>query len=390
MGAIGLVLSGGGARGAYEAGVLGYIFGDLARREGRTPPLAIVSGTSVGAINGAFIASRAHDLSRSVARLEALWCDLELSDILDFTLKHAVTLPRVLLGGDVGSALFSSAALRALAAREIDWDRLDQNLEHGVLQAVTITATHVTTGRPVVFVHRAPETPLPSGLHSRAVVRESKIRVDHVLASAAIPLVFPAVDIDGFLHCDGGLRLNTPMSPAIHCGADRLLVIGVSTPQHAGGSSLEPGIHPGAPFLLGKVLNAFLLDHLTTDLAELERLNQMLRHGTEVAGPEFIGRMSELSVRDGESPRRIVDALAIRPSVDIGRIAGEQLRKTGGRIRGGLGKAVLRALDVGEGADADLASYLLFDGDFAHDLVELGRKNAHDRRDEICEFLFHR
>ena len=132
MGGIGLVLSGGGARGAYEAGVLGYIFGDLAKREGRTPPLAIVSGTSVGAVNGAFIASRAHDLSRSVARLEALWCDLELSDVLDFTLRHAATLPRVLLGGDDGSGLFSSAALRALAAREIDWDRLDMNLERGV------------------------------------------------------------------------------------------------------------------------------------------------------------------------------------------------------------------------------------------------------------------
>lgn len=390
MGGIGLVLSGGGARGAYEAGVLGYVFGDLAKREKRTPPLAIVSGTSVGAVNGAFIASRAHDLARSVSRLEALWCDLELSDVLDFTLRHAVTLPRVLLGGDSGSGMFSSAALRALASREIDWDRLDQNLERGVLQAVTITATHVTTGRPVVFVHRAPETELPRGMQSRAVVRESRIRVDHVLASAAIPLVFPSVDIDGYLHCDGGLRLNTPMSPAIHCGAERLLVVGVSTPSHAGGGSLAPGLHPGAPFLLGKVLNAFLLDHLNADLAELERVNHLLRHGVEAFGPGFIDSMNELATRDGESPRRIVDALAIRPSTDIGRIAGEKLRRTGGRLRGGLGKALLRILDVGEGADADLASYLLFDGDFAHELVELGRRDAHERRDEIAEFLFHR
>lgn len=390
MGGIGLVLSGGGARGAYEAGVLGYVFGDLAKRERRTPPLSIIAGTSVGAVNGAFVASRAHDLERGIARLEALWCDLELRDVLDFSLGHAANLPRVLLGGAQGSGLFDSSGLRALTNREIDWERLDANLKRGVLQALTITATHVTTGRPVVFVQRAPDSPLPSTLSSRAVVRESHIRAEHVLSSAAIPLVFPSVDIDGYLHCDGGLRLNTPMSPAIHCGADRLFVVGVSTAQHAGGASLAPGKHPGAPFLLGKILNAFLLDHLNADIAELDRVNALLRHGLEAHGPDFVDRMNELAVRDGQGTRRIIDYVAVRPSVDIGRVASEHLRKRGGPLESKLGKVLLRALDVGEGADADLASYLLFDGDFARELVELGRKDAYARRDELAEFLFHR
>ncbi len=390
MGGIGLVLSGGGARGAFEAGVLGYVFCDLARRERRTPPLSIIAGTSVGAVNGAFVASRAHDLERSVARLEALWSDLELDDVLDFSLKHAIGLPRVLLGGNEGQGLFDAAALRKLAQDEVDWARLDQNLSRGVLQALTITATHVTTGRPVVFVQRAPDTALPLGLRTRAVVRESRIRVEHVLASAAIPLVFPSVDIDGYLHCDGGLRLNTPMAPAIHCGADRLLVIGVSTPAHAGGATLAPGKHPGAPFLLGKVLNAFLLDHLNADIAELDRINAVLRHGTELHGERFVAEMNHLAARDKTHPQRIVDYVAIRPAVDIGRIAAEQLRVRGRKMRGGLGKVLLRALDVGEGADADLASYLLFDGDFARALIDLGRQCAHERRDELAEFLFHR
>lgn len=390
MGGIGLVLSGGGARGAYEAGVLGYVFGDLARQARRTPPLSIIAGTSVGAVNGAFVASRAHDLEHGIARLEALWCDLELGDVLEFSLSHALSLPRVLLGGSHGSGLFDSKGLRQIATNEIDWARLDANLRRGVLQALTITATHVTTGRPVVFVHRAPDSPLPIGLSSRAVVRESNIRVEHVLASAAIPLVFPSVDIDGYLHCDGGLRLNTPMSPAIHCEADRLLVVGVSSAQHAGGGSLAPGKHPGAPFLMGKMLNAFLLDHLNSDIAELDRVNALLRQGTEVHGANFIAEMNVLAARDGSSPRRVIDYLAIRPSIDIGHIASAHLRKRSGPLESKLGKVLLRALDVGEGADADLASYLLFDGDFARELVELGRADAHARRFELAEFLFHR
>lgn len=388
MSGIGLVLSGGGARGAYEVGVLGYVFSDLARRERRTPPLSIVAGTSVGAVNGAFVASRAHDLERGIARLEALWSDLELADVLDFSLSHALKLPRLLTGGDAGTGLFDSAALRKLAEREVDWARLDANLERGVLSALTITATHVMTGRPVVFVHRAPDVAMPLGLRSRAVVRESRIRVHHVLASAAIPLVFPSVDIDGYLHCDGGLRLNTPMAPAIHCGADRLLVVGVSTPQHAGGHALAPGKHPGAPFLLGKVLNAFLLDHLNADIAELQRVNAALRHGIEIHGPDFVDRMAELARRDHLPERRIVEPFVIRPSVDIGRVAGDQLRRRGAGIRGTTGRLLMKALDVGEGADADLASYLLFDGDFARELIELGRADAMRRRDELAEFLF--
>lgn len=390
MSGIGLVLSGGGARGAYEAGVLGYAFGDLARRERRTPPLSIVAGTSVGAVNAAFVASRVHDLERSMARLEALWGDLELDDVMDFSVRHAAGLPRVLFGGAEGQGIFDTAPLRKLTENEVDWGRLNANLERGVLQALTITATHVTTGRPVVFVQRAPGTRLPVELRGRAVVRETRMKPEHVLASSAIPLLFPSVDIDGYLHCDGGLRLNTPMSPAIHCGADRLLVVGVSTPAHAGGANLTPGHHPGAPFLLGKVLNAFLLDHLNSDVAELDRVNAMLRHGIEVHGEGFIDRMNELAARDGTPQRRVVDYLAVRPSVDIGQIAAEQLRRRGSRMRGGLGKLALRMLDVGEGADADLASYLLFDGDFARALIDLGRRDAHERRAELAEFLFDR
>jgi NTE family protein len=248
----------------------------------------------------------------------------------------------------------------------------------------------VLSGRPVVFYERAPGTPAPDVMAAQAVIRESRIRPEHVLASAAIPLIFPPVEIDGYLHCDGGLRLNTPMAPAIHLGAERLLVIGVSTPQMAGGAQLVPGRFPGAQFLLGKVMNAFLLDHLNADLVSLERTNNLIRHGTKVFGPRFLEELNVESALEGNAPRRVVDFVAVRPSMDIGRIAAEHLHTRKHKIRSPIGRALMHALDVGEGADSDLASYLLFDGEYARKLIELGRNDARARRDELEEFLFRR
>lgn len=388
MSGIGLVMSGGGARGAYEVGVLSYVFGDLVRQRKRVPPLAIVAGTSVGAVNGTFVASVAHDLEGGVARLERMWRELELTDILRFGLRQIASLPRVMLGGAEASGVFDTAALRGLVTRELDFSRLRQNLDRGVLQAVTVTATHVMTGRPVVFVDRAPGTAHATALSSQALLREGPIRVEHVLASAAIPLIFPPIDIDGYLHCDGGLRLNTPMAPALHLGAERLLVIGVSSPSSAGAPALAPGMYPGASFLLGKVLNAFLLDHVNLDLANLERTNEFLRHGVEAFGEEFLSRMNAVAARDGLPTRRIVDVCAIHPSLDLGRLAAEHLRTHRLRFGTTLGRSFLQFLDVGEGADADLASYLLFDGAFAQRLIELGRRDARAKKDELEAFLY--
>jgi NTE family protein len=385
---LGLVLSGGGARGAYEVGVLSYVFRDLVRVHRRPIPVSYVSGTSVGAVNGTYFASVADDPEGGLSELENLWVSLTLQDVLRFGPRQVTQLPSVLLGGTRAIGLFDSEALAELAAKGLSWRRLRSNLDRGILKALTVTTTQVTTGRPVVFVDRSPTTPLPPSLARRAVVRADRIRLSHVLASAAIPLVFPPVLIGGQLHCDGGLRLNTPMSPAIHLGAEKILAIGVSSPAAMGVQALPPGVFPGAPFLLGKVLNAFLLDHLAMDLLELDRINHFLRDGLAIYGPDFLDRMNERQVARGEPPRRMVEHLAIRPSVDLGRVAAEHLRTH--RVRFGriLGRTLLRLLDMGEGADADLASYLMFDGAFAKRLIELGRADARAQRDELAEFLF--
>ena len=181
------------------------------------------------------------------------------------------------------------------------------------------------------------------------------------------------------------------MAPAVHLGASKLIVIGAST--HVSGdqtveTNVREGYIPGIPFLMGKVLNAFLIDHIRADLDELERLNRVLRDGHTAYGPEFQGRMAEVASARGENPRRIIENIAIHPSADIGRMAGNYLRTHHARFGRLLGRSFLKLLDVGEGADADLASYVLFDGEFARHLIELGRRDAAQHRDALEDMLF--
>jgi len=387
---LGVVLSGGGARGAYEAGVLSYVFGELPASLGRTPEIDFVCGTSVGAVNGAFLASVADDPVIGVGHLGELWTQIRLGDVLDFGVRQASRLYRVLTGSEKGDTVgfFDARPLAALVQREVRWRRLVRNLRSGQLRALTLTTTHVATGRPTLWVDAAPDVPLPKSLPRNVDVRAGRVRVEHVLASAAIPILFPPVPIGLDLHCDGGLRLNTPMAPAVHLGAERLLVIGMASSIGSDVPSLAPGQAPGAAFLLGKVLNAFLLDHVTTDLEELARLNALIDAGERAFGPDFMTRVNGELIASGQHPRKRLRALAIRPSLDLGRLAGEHMREERGRVRRELGTTLLRLLDIGEGADADLASYLLFDGAYAARLVDLGRKDAAARRDEISDFLF--
>ncbi|TNF60021.1 MAG: hypothetical protein EP303_07600 [Deltaproteobacteria bacterium] len=213
---LGLILSGGGARGAYEVGVLEYIFSEFADARGNTPKVDLISGTSVGAVNGAFVASAIGDIPSAVKQLVSIWTDLELPQVLGFGLRQAAGLYRVLLGGS-GQArgVFDPAPLSALVGRNVRWRRLRQNLRTGTLRALTVSTTHVGTGQPVIFVDAAPGVGIPKSLGLHALVRRARIGQHHVLASAAIPLIFPAVEIGDEIHCDGGLRLNTPMGPSI-------------------------------------------------------------------------------------------------------------------------------------------------------------------------------
>jgi NTE family protein len=310
--------------------------------------------------------------------------------VLGFGLRQAAGLYRVLLGG-TGQArgVFDPAPLSALVGRTVRWRQLRRNIRSGALRALTVSTTHVGTGQPVIFVDAAPGVGIPKGLGLHALVRRAKIGQHHVLASAAIPLIFPPVEIGDEIHCDGGLRLNTPMGPSVHLGMNRLLVVGLSTPHAPGGRAVQDGKYPGATYMLGKVLNAFLLDHVNTDLLEVQRINDFLKDGIRAYGPEFLDRINEAAkVRGALAQRRLLNSLVLRPTTDIGQVASDYLASNRVRFGKSLGRAFISMLDVGAGADADLASYLLFDGGFAQTLIEMGRRDAHARRDEIEAFLF--
>ncbi len=387
LGVAGIVLSGGGARGAYEAGVLRYLYQDLARKLGRPPRIEIISGTSVGAINGAYLASVMDEAASGVDRLVDLWTTLELDHVLGFGVGQAFRIPRVLLGGAAAAGIFDVRPLIRIVERNMRWHRLARNLRSGTLRALSVSATHVSTGRPWVFVDAGPGVKVPERFPHSKVAAE-RIGPQHVLASAAIPIVFPPVAVHGELFVDGGLRLNTPMTPPIHLGARRLLVIGLSTPPWAAlEPSVAPGVFPGVAFLLGKVLNAFFLDRVNADFIELDRWNKIIDDGTAVYGPDFIDRMNAKASSEGRAVHQRVHALAIHPSEDIGRMASKHLREHEVRIGRRFGRGVMKLLDLGEGSDADLLTYLLFDGEFAKKLIDLGHRDAARREEELARFF---
>lgn len=381
----GIVMSGGGARGAYEVGVLNYLYGEFARHFGRMPKFDVVSGTSVGAINGTALAATANDPTPGMRLLESVWVEQQLSDIMRLDLRHVPRLYRVWLGGSVPAGIFDARPLASIISQRIPWRQLARNLRAGHVRALTVSATNVRTGRSTLYVDRGKEVPLPRG-SMRIVVQPTHILPQHVLASAAMPIVFPPVRIGNEFFCDGGIRLNTPTAPAIQLGVDRLFVVGVTTPKRE--SAMPRGNTPGASYLLGKAVDALMLDHIEHDLEELRLVNEILSDSLEAGGPGFQEKLDTISDERGRPRRRQVKTFVLHPSMDIGILASDHLRGHKPRLSRLFGHTALRMLDVGEGADADLASYVLFDGDFARVLIELGRSDAARHRDELAEFLF--
>ncbi len=388
---VAMILSGGGARGAYEVGVLWYVFDDLTRILGAPPRIDILCGTSVGAINGCYLAAHLGDPVLGLRRLVELWSELELTRVLGFGVRQLVTLPRVLLGGGEGYGLFDVRPMAELVQREISWRAVSRCLRKQLLRALTVSCTEVSTGRTVVFMQTAPQLTIPSAAPPRTLFRADRVGPQHALASAAIPLLFPPVRIDDELYLDGGLRQNTPIAPALRLGATHIFAIG-SSREVAGRVVREAGHHenvraPGAPFLLGKVLNAFLLDHVDVDIELLTRINNVLVDGTRAYGAGFADSISGEARKRGAQEYRYVNCMRVRPSEDIGRLANDHLKR--GRLRGDpiLTKRLFSVLDLGVQSEADLASYLLFDGPFCRRLIEMGRADAQARRDELVEFF---
>lgn len=374
-----LVLSGGGARGAYEAGVLHGIAHILGRPHGVPVIFDLIAGTSVGAINATYLASKAHRGDLGVDELIAMWTGLSVR-------KHIRPRLRVLRG----RSLLKVEPFEGIVQRGVDWPALRTNISSGVLRGLFLAALHIDSGRTTIFADVSPETDFVPSADPRRVAVRDRITTDHVLASAAIPGVFPPRRVGDGMFYDGGLRFNTPMSPVLRAGAERIVVV---SPLHASEAVTTgpPVSHEevGALFLAGKMLHAILLDPFAYDLQVLERFNDLLDVVDHTLSTRQRTRFDNAVADLRGVPYRRLDTLVISPSEDIGHMALDFVTSHRRRLlrEGPVGIAL--AAVVGRLADSgtDLLSYLLFDGRFTARLVALGQRDAVARADEIRSFF---
>jgi NTE family protein len=290
-------------------------------------------------------------------------------------------------------SLFDTAPLEEIVAREIDWARIHGNIAAGVLDALAVTATEIATGRSVVFVDNLDQA-VPSWPSDPFVIaRPAKIGLNHALASAAIPVLFAPRRIDGAFYCDGGLRLNTPLSPALRLGADRVLVIGL---RHRRPSYLEDRLarhreasYLNPAFLAGKILNALLLDRIENDIDQLRLINDVFRVGEQEFGADFLERLNRHVERLGHPPVKLVENCFIHPTEDLGEIAGQVLsaRESERALTERVANLAMRAVARGAFTDKDLLSYLLFDSVYTERLFELGRADAAAAKDDLARLF---
>lgn len=390
---VALVLAGGAARGAYEVGVVQYVVDEIAAAIGRDLHFDILCGTSVGALNACGLAAWAHEGKGAVRRMLDVWNTLDLGALVKTDMLSLFSALR-LRSTDVPareSGLLDPKGIEAVVHDSIPFERIDENLAAGYLDALTVSTTHVQSGRTVVFVQTRDGKLPPWSADPTIEPRAAKIRAHHALASAAIPILFRSVRIDGEFHCDGGLRQNVPLSPARRLGADALLVINPRFVTDAALAPADPNKEEGFPgplFLLGKTLNALLLDRIDTDLARLESVNRILDAGARAYGPDFVSRINaSLGYAPGRGLRPMRTVL-VRASHDIGALAAEFVRKHGAAMTGLTGRLMRRLASSAEDPnESDLLSYVLFDGRFAKQLIDLGWHDAKARHDELATFF---
>lgn len=389
---VGLVLSGGGARGAYEVGVLRYV----RERLGVPSPFHVITGSSVGAVNASYLAATCDRPRVQVRLLARVWHEIRLDNVYRFGWDQFRTLPQVLFGrnlprktkaGSTLGGLVDSSFLKDLVRERIPWRAISRNLEHGHLHAFACSATELQTGTTTVFVQSRDGSVEPWRSSAGAMVVPTVIGPEHALASAAIPLLFPAVRIGEQVFVDGSLRQNTPISPAMHLGANRLLVIGLRSrnEDHPNWDGAEPGVvYPNAVFMFGKMLNALLLDKVEADLVRIQLVNELLEAGIAAYGPEFPRVLGQRMPSRKGRPYRKIGIVHIQPSQDLGMIAWEVIRETGlADYSGMMARWLRRFREPQDMRENDLASYVLFDREYVDRLMLLGYADAEAQHDAL-------
>ena len=370
---VGLIMTGGGARAAYQVGVLRAL-SELAPPDVHTP-FSIICGTSAGAINAAVVAVDSSNFRRGVRRLMTVWKNFHVHHVyradprgaLWNSARWALALLRGGLAYDRPVSLLDNSPLKELLSRYLDFSALQTAIDRGDLTAFSITCSGYTSGQSVTFYQGRPE--LQPWQRARRIGIPMPITIDHLLASAALPFIFPPVHINREYFGDGSMRQIAPVSPALHLGADRVFVIGVGR-QLQPADRVRVGTHPSLAQIAGHALNSIFLDALEVDLERLQRINRTL---------EMIPR--EL-LEKSNYPLHRVDFRVITPS--------EELEKIALAHRGELPRTIrllLHTVGAMRRSGANLLSYLLFERSYCRALIQLGYNDTMARKDDLVAFL---
>lgn len=375
-----LILSGGGARAAYQVGVLKAIKEIIPTK---TNPFPIICGTSAGAINAVSLASRADDFAFAVDNLESFWGNLTTDHVFKSdwwsVSKGGLSLFASLFNQGIGKnkpiSLLNNDPLRDFLSQAIKFDSLDSMIEKGALEAICVTAMGYTTGESISFFQNKSQlnnSPSQWRRHRRVGQRQ-QLTVEHLMASSAIPTVFPTVKLGDQYFGDGAMRQLAPISPALHLGADRVFVIGVSgnrnpTQWHKKPQPLKHS--PSIAQIIGHMFNSAFIDSLEGDIEHLDRVNDLLK------------RIPDIQKEESHKLRPI-ESLVISPSKALDKIAGRNVRYLPPSL-----KYFFRSTGAtASGGGAAAASYLLFCPEYSQELMDLGYKDAMWERGRIEEFF---
>ncbi|MBZ5723200.1 MAG: patatin-like phospholipase family protein [Acidobacteriia bacterium] len=380
--ALGLVMTGGGARGAYQVGILKRI-GEIKRVQTHGNPFPIIGGSSAGAINGAALAVGSDDFALATKVLARVWSDLRPSDIFrcDVLSQAHNSLTWILdlsfggiFGGGNARSLLDATPLRHFLNTHLHCDRIHDNIKRGHLYALAISTTNFNSGESYLFIQGKKGHPMWNRV--RLVTVATRITVDHICASAAIPLIFQPVRLKiarrSAFFGDGCVRLQQPLSPVIRLGAEKVFAIGVRCENLEHQKEPTDERDPSLAQVMGVLFNVMFLDHLATDIEHLERLNQRLSNG-HIIQPGI----------EGYEEMRPLTSLLITPSVDLSRLAAQHQSDIPYLIQ-----YFVNSLGRDAASCADLMSYLLFASKYTRALIEIGYDDASQRIDEIESFLY--
>ena len=364
-----LLLGGGGARAAYQVGVLKAI-GEFVP-DGSANPFPIICGTSAGSINTVAMASYAANFHLGVDRTVRVWSNFQLHHVFYADAKH---LSKRILGwvwSQFGlrawhkgpGSLLDNTPLRALLKRYISFERIDTAIKNGDLHAYCLTACSYTSGESTTFFDGQPE--IKNWLRTHREGQREKMSIDHLMASSAIPVLFPSVRLGDEFFGDGSMRQISPISPALHLGAEKILIIGLRKETELGLPE-PPQYRPSLGQISGYVLDTLFLNSLHSDLERMERINRTLKDRSQTEGDRL----------------KVIDSLLISPSEDIADIAIKHYNLLPRSFRIALG-----FLGMKSGNSRRFISYLMFIQEFCQELIELGYKDGMAQQEEIKAFL---